>query len=75
MSRVMPLPTEGHRKAMRERGDSFGQFARNRVWGTCCDCPRDTNNRAYPEFCGNALRSDHTLDGPGLMSTYSAHSR
>lgn len=75
MSRVMPLPTEGHRKAMSERGDSFRQFMRNGVWGTCSSCPRDTNNHAYPEFCANALRSDHTLDAPSLLQTYNAHSR
>ena len=41
--------------------EAFVQFSRNGRWGTCCDCPRDTDGKAYPEFCANAERGDHYL--------------
>jgi hypothetical protein len=42
--------------------DAFRQFARNGRWGTCAGCPRDTEGRAYPEFCADINRHDHQLD-------------
>lgn len=75
MKRVMKVPSEAHKKAMRSRGDSFSQFMRNGVWGTCVDCPRDSNENAYPEFCEHALRSDHQLEANDLFETYASHSR
>lgn len=75
MSRVLPTSSESHLKAMRERGDGFRQFMRNGVWGTCCDCPRDSAGLAYPEFCEHALRHDHQLTLDGLVHAYAAHSR
>jgi hypothetical protein len=71
----MPHPPESHLKAMRERGDGFRQFMRNGVWGTCCDCPRDSDGHAYPEFCENALRYDHQIPVEDLAGVYRAHSR
>ena len=41
--------------------EAFVQFSRNGRWGTCCDCPRDTDGKAYPEFCANTERADHCL--------------
>lgn len=42
--------------------DDFRQFTRNGRWGTCADCPRDSNEHAYPEFCSFTSRDDHQLD-------------
>lgn len=41
--------------------DGLLQFYRNARWGTCGDCPRDSNGVAYPEFCKQTERSDHHL--------------
>ena len=50
--------------------DGFRQFSRNGRWGTCGDCPRDSENCAYPEFCKNTSRYDHLLDVDGLCQQY-----
>lgn len=68
-------PTDAHRKAMQARGDSFAQFSRNGVWGTCTDCPRDSAGKAYPEFCEQGTRHDHQLTLGDLVYAYQAHSR
>lgn len=75
MTRVLPEITDAHSKAMRERGNSFNQFMRNGVWGTCVACPRDSNHHAYPEFCEHAMRSDNHLTIEGLVQSYHAHGR
>ena len=62
--------TTAHKAAMAERGDSFAQFMRNGVWGTCVDCPRDSNGKVYPEFCENGYRYDHKLNIDGLIAQY-----
>ena len=49
------------KRAISDMADSFRQFSRNGRWGTCCDCPKDTAQRSYPEFCKNAHRYDHFL--------------
>lgn len=41
--------------------ECFRQFARNGRWGTCCDCPRDTDGNTFPEFCIHTQRGDHCL--------------
>lgn len=46
--------------------DNFRQFSRNARWGTCADCPRDSSNNAYPEFCQNTNRYDHNLNVDAL---------
>jgi hypothetical protein len=50
--------------------DAFLQFSRNSRWGTCADCPRDVEKRAYPEFCKNTKRYDHLLDIDLLSHAY-----
>lgn len=42
--------------------DGLLQFYRNGRWGTCVDCPRDSDGRAYPEFCIYTIRYDHQLN-------------
>jgi hypothetical protein len=44
-----------------EMREAFLQFSRNGRWGTCADCPRDVDERAFPEFCVNTDRYDHQL--------------
>lgn len=48
----------------------FVAFARNGRWGTCCDCPRDTDGSAYPEFCKHTHRSDHHLTIKDLVNQH-----
>ncbi len=67
-------PSEGHIRAMRARGDSFAQFMRNGVWGTCAACPR-SEGKAYPEFCKNGHRSDHQLSLADLAEAYQVYQR
>lgn len=50
--------------------DKFLQFARNGRWGTCDDCPRDTDGRVYPEFCPNTDRYDHRMTMEELADYY-----
>ena len=66
----MILRDEQHINAMKEYADSFQQFIRNGVWGTCADCPRDNNNKAYPEFCKYGHRGDHHLSFSDLAYSY-----
>lgn len=73
MKRSLPLPTIGHEKAMGARADSWRQFIRNGVWGTCAACPRDSNHHAYPEFCEDAARSDHHLTAAALLQNYQSY--
>ena len=62
-------------EALRTMQDSFVQFSRNGVWGTCVDCPRDHFNHAFPEFCRNTDRYDHRLDVDGLAQQWKAHEK
>ncbi len=55
--------------------DGFRQFMRNGRWGTCVGCPRDKQNRAYPEFCSSTKRYDHQLNVDELAHMYKAHTR
>jgi len=50
--------------------DRFEQFRRNGVWGTCADCPRTNNRKAFPEFCKNKNRGDHLLSIDQLCNNY-----
>lgn len=63
------VPAEAHTRAMKARADSFAQFVRNGVWGTCAACPR-TDGKAYPEFCQHGHRSDHQLSFKDLVESY-----
>lgn len=56
--------------AIKYLGDAFRQFSRNGRWGTCCDCPRDSSNCAYPEFCANTERHDHHLTVDSLAEQW-----
>jgi hypothetical protein len=56
-----------------ERKDCFIQFSRNGRWGTCGDCPRDSNGKAYPEFCKYTKRYDHHLTVDDLAHTHKAY--
>jgi hypothetical protein len=49
---------------------SFQMFLRNGRWGTCMDCPRDSEGNGYPEFCSNTERHDHHLTFDGLVENY-----
>jgi hypothetical protein len=61
---------EATRDAIAELGSSFRQFSRNGRWGTCGDCPRDTDGNAYPEFCENTERGDHHLNVDSLADQW-----
>lgn len=50
------------KKALKLSSDALIMFARNGRWGTCVDCPKDSRNNIYPEFCQNTARYDHHLD-------------
>jgi hypothetical protein len=50
--------------------DGFLQFYRNGRWGTCAGCPRDTENKAYPEFCAATERYDHQLTAEDLADCH-----
>jgi len=50
--------------------DDFRCFARNGRWGTCGDCPRDSEGNVYPEFCENTQRYDHQCDVDTLADQY-----
>lgn len=52
---------------------AFVQFSRNGRWGTCMDCPRDSNRMVYPEFCKNTNRYDHQLNVDQLIETHKRH--
>ena len=45
-------------------------FSRNGRWGTCVDCPSDSNGMLYPEFCSNTDRYDHKLTVDGLAEQH-----
>ena len=49
---------------------AFLSFIRNNCWGTCVDCPRDSNLIPYPEFCVNTKRADHHLSLDALVELY-----
>ena len=53
-----------------EMSDSFEQFSRNGRWGTCVDCPRDADGRAFPEACELTTRYDHMLNLADLVRSY-----
>jgi len=48
----------------------FKCFARNERWGTCVDCPMDSESNIYPELCSNTDRYDHNLNVDMLCSQY-----
>lgn len=50
--------------------DRWEQFIRNGRWGTCGDCPRDGDGKAYPEMCKYDTRSDHHLTIDDLFKQY-----
>lgn len=50
--------------------DFFIQFSRNGRWGTCGDCPRDSNGLVYPEFCIYTDRGDHHLSVEALAQQH-----
>ncbi len=49
---------------------NFIMFSRNGRWGTCVDCPKDSTNMVYPEFCVNTERYDHHLNVDSLAENY-----
>ena len=53
-----------------ELADFFRQFSRNFRWGTCGECPRDSNKNVYPEFCVNTTRYDHQLNLTQLCEVF-----
>ena len=55
--------------------DAFLQFYRNGRWGTCGDCPRDSDGKAYPEFCSSTTRHDHQLNAEGLASCHNSYTK
>ena len=56
--------------ALQRTRSAFNQFSRNGRWGTCADCPRDSENNAYPEFCKNTKRYDHLLNMKALAESW-----
>lgn len=66
---------EAARYALLQLGDAFRQFARNGRWGTCADCQRDSDGRAYPEFCEHTKRYDHQLTVESLAETWRNYER
>lgn len=56
--------------ALKRTAGHLRMFARNGRWGTCVDCPRDSEHNAYPEFCKNTERYDHQLDMKGLAESW-----
>jgi hypothetical protein len=50
----------------------FHCFARNRRWGTCGECPIDSEGHKYPEFCKHWLRYDHQQNLDSLVKEYEA---
>ena len=48
--------------------DGLLQYYRNGRWGTCVDCPRDSDGKHYPEFCKFTNRYDHHLKIDGLTN-------
>lgn len=60
-------------KALFDTSDSFRQFSRNGKWGTCCECPRDRENHAYPEYCQHKDRYDHELDVDALSKNWKTY--
>ena len=62
-------------KGHNQMKDGILQFYRNGRWGTCCGCPRDTDNKAYPEFCANTERYDHQLTAKELADCHDRYTR
>lgn len=56
--------------AIRSTEEGFKCFIRNERWGTCADCPRDSQNNPFPEFCENTTREDHLLSLDSLCEQY-----
>lgn len=55
--------------------DYYQQFSRNFRWGTCVDCPRDSEGHVYPEFCGHTERHDHNLNAEELLSAFQRYQK
>jgi len=60
-------------KIHRDAKSGFLQFSRNGRWGTCGDCPRDSNGIVYPEFCKFTDRYDHNLKLAELVKFHEEH--
>lgn len=58
------------RVTAREHRDAFMAFARNGRWGTCANCPKDSEGKRYPECCRNTDRPDHMLALPELAHEF-----
>ena len=48
-------------------------FARNGRWGTCSECPRDSDGRVLPELCQHTGRGDHHLQLHALADMHCNH--
>jgi hypothetical protein len=60
-----------HRKAMNSHERKHWElFLRNGRWGTCVDCPMDSDGKQYPELCEHTARSDHHLSIEALVERY-----
>ena len=42
----------------------------NERWGTCVDCPRDSEGHPHPEMCAFTDRYDHHLNLDSLVAQY-----
>lgn len=62
------------RNALKKTASHLRMFARNGRWGTCTDCPRDSEENAFPEFCVNTERYDHHLTMQSLAEQWATHS-
>jgi hypothetical protein len=49
-----------------DEADKIEQVKRNRVWGTCVDCPQE-DGKTYPERCIHFGRADHKLSADDLI--------
>jgi len=56
--------------ALKQNAGRLRAFARNGRWGTCVDCPRDSEQNVYPEFCINTERYDHHLGMKDLAESW-----
>lgn len=62
-------------KVRKELSKHFHMFARNSRWGTCSDCPRDSDGMIYPEFCAETNRFDHQLLPEQLFQLWTAQTK
>lgn len=62
-------------RALKSTAPHLRMFARNGRWGTCADCPRDSEGNTYPEFCPNTERTDHQLGMDELAQSWETAKR